>query len=391
LSLPSHPSFFFVFPPHKKIEKMISATELGTITLPVNGKGKTKKVAVVAASDKKKSNINPLFAPKTPAAEEQWVLEQQKILQRQFTTATKFEKISAPTTSVMPHPICGNAFLSTVHEAFANERPLVLSPDHVWSMIAQGVAIHVNENAEALRGKFVMHADKAVVVVRNDALIQGKESPWELCFPLFAAMLQERVVGGIADLLPAFSTSGETERIVHTIAFMDAVKAYFSFEVHTRCGIPRITLLGTPEDWNALREQAGKLLSRVAMDFWWNELSPILNQFCALSSGVQDASFWGAMYYFLGADMSGESDRADGWIVKMFPYLSRDGKFVRNNFKPRAHPTFPSSLSAVPFVWDYYNTRMDMNFIAGGIGVGELKDADDSVTPALTWAVAYEK
>ena len=375
------------------------------IDLPINSKGKTADLDDVAALPPQRfgPKLNPLFA-KGPTADEiaakkaveqaAMAAEQQKMLQRAFGgNNVVFEKIGVPTTSLLTRrAVCQNAFLSTVHEAFANERELVLAPDHIWALVAQAVAIHVNVNAEALRGSFVTHEGKKEIEILNDALVRGDaNSPWELCFPLFANELNKAVVGGSADLLPQFSTSGATEQIVHTIAFMDTVKAFFNFTVSTRCGIPRVTLLGTVDDWLMLRERAAALLIRVKMvDIWWARLSPILDQFCALADGSsKDVEFWGKIYYELEARASGASNRADGWIVDLFPYtVNRQQLFVRSTFGSTAQDCFPSSINSVPFTWDYYGNKIAMKFYGGAIGVGEIQGRD-AVTPSLAWSVAY--
>ena len=51
-------------------------------------------------------------------------------------------------------------FLGAVHTAFAEHRPLVLSPDVVWLTILAGVTQHVRLSAERLRDRFVRHRDK---------------------------------------------------------------------------------------------------------------------------------------------------------------------------------------------------------------------------------------
>jgi hypothetical protein len=50
------------------------------------------------------------------------------------------------------HPLLG-----AVGRAFAEHRPLVLSPDAVWLTIASGVAQHIRLHAEELRLRLVSH------------------------------------------------------------------------------------------------------------------------------------------------------------------------------------------------------------------------------------------
>src|SRR5690349_4576984 len=61
------------------------------------------------------------------------------------------------------HPL-----LSAVAQAFAQHRPLVLSPDAVWLTIAGGVAQHVRLHAEALRPRLVGHAGKRRLSMHHD-------------------------------------------------------------------------------------------------------------------------------------------------------------------------------------------------------------------------------
>lgn len=390
------------------------------IDLPINDKGKTDNRArddddndddnaiVVINSRSAKANrpatkLNPLFAKAvaTPTATEVASLEQENqrkmllaLMSKMLPKTKKFEKASAPTTPLLSqYTVSQNAFLATIHEAFANEKPLVLSPDHIWSLVAQAVSIHVNENAEALRGKFVQHTGKQNIIVDNDQLRQGvPESPWEQVFPEFLKALDKSVIGGSKDLVSTFSTTGNVEGISSIITFMDTVKAYFSFTVRTRCGIPRITLLGTKQDWVKLRNMAEKLLTRVEMvDLWWAQLAPILDKFIALSNGENDIEFWSRIYNSHAAQGSGESNSVSGWILDLFPYsVHFNQKFTLREGKRLTVDEFPSSLNTTPFVWDYFGTKINMSFVGGAIGVGVCSDGQ-SVTPSMFWAVVYKE
>ena len=388
------------------------------IDLPINDKGKTNQKVVEEAEEEERviivksshigktkaaTRLNPLFAKVVapPTVQEVATHEndnQKKILATLMTKmlpkTKKFEKISLPTTPLLnPFPTSQNAFLSTIHEAFANERPLVLAPDHIWSLIAQAVAIHVNENAERLRGKFVQHSGKQEIIIENDSLKQGKPdaSPWEQVFPEFYKVLDKSVIGGSKDLVSAFSTTGNTEGISSIITFMDTVKAHFSFTVRTLCGIPRITLLGTQQDWQKIKLMAEKLLKRVEMvDLWWSKLAPMLEQFIALSKGQRDVNFWSNIYYAHGATESGMSNSVTGWILDFFPYATHfSQKFVLRDDSSLTIDEFPSSLNCTPFVWDYFGKKINMKFCGGAIGIGLCAD-NISVTPSMFWAVAYE-
>src|SRR5262249_9381561 len=61
------------------------------------------------------------------------------------------------------HPLLG-----ALHFAFAEHRPLFLSPDIIWLTLTQGLANHININAERLRRQFVQHDGQLTIVVRRD-------------------------------------------------------------------------------------------------------------------------------------------------------------------------------------------------------------------------------
>lgn len=380
------------------------------IDLPINDKGRTdqenesdEEERVVTKAIKHHSKLNPLFAAAivTPSAQNVALLEaeaQKKILlhtcSKMMPKVKSYEKMSAVTTPLLAAKMnCQNAFLATVHEAFANERPIVFAPDHIWLLIAQAVAIHVNENAEKLRGRFVQHEGKMNIIVRNDQLRQGapNESPWEAVFPDFVRALDKTVVGGSNGLVSTFSTTGNTEGIASVVTFMDTVKAYFTYTVFTRCGIPRVTLLGTVADWQKVRNMAEQILKRTDMyNIWWSRLGPVLDEFVALANGNKNVFFWEKMYKDLGAQESGEANIVTGWFLNFFPYVTRkNNTFALREETQLSLDEFPSSLNCTPFVWDYFGTLLKMKFCAGGIGIGLCSD-NISVTPSLLWSVAYE-
>src|SRR5207253_7510188 len=140
-------------------------------------------------------------------------------------------------------------------------RPLVLSPDILWLLVAQGFANHVNANAEELRPQLVKHSGKAVIAVRRDDFIKGSpENPWPEVFEEFSGQIRDHVGQATHELLqPAFSTTGVTERAAAQVVLLDAMQSYFSNEFHTLCGIPEIVLEGTAHDWGKLSERTRDL------------------------------------------------------------------------------------------------------------------------------------
>jgi hypothetical protein len=290
-------------------------------------------------------------------------------------------------------------FVAATQLAFDRHLPLVLSPDHLWLVLAQGFAQHVRMHAEELRPRLVSHQGRARIDVRRDDFVKGSETnPWPEVFDEFANKLREHI-GKRHDLIVAdFSTTGPLERAVSQLVLMDAMEKYFEYAFHSMCGIPSITLLGTPEDWRSVRTRA-QVFREFELDFWIDPLLPILDAFVDASEGRVDTGFWNSMYKLKNA--SG-GPYVTGWMQALFPYLvdksSESGLRLNTNLAAWAEgmespfgggpltSDFPCSLSSVPFVWHYLIEKFDMEFLGGFVGVGQ-DTASPSISPHIAWAV----
>jgi hypothetical protein len=133
----------------------------------------------------------------------------------------------------------------------------------------------------------------------------------------FCGQVRDHVGPSIDLFLPAFSTTGPAERVAAGIVLLDAMQSYFSYNLDTLCGIPSITLEGTPEDWQAVADRAEEFGS-LELEWWLEPLREILKQFVAASRGVVDGPFWRSFYKYL--DESG-GPQISGWVSAFFPYL----------------------------------------------------------------------
>lgn len=64
--------------------------------------------------------------------------------------------------------------------------PLVLSADHIWLKIIQGIAVHITENAEILRSVFVdFDGKKELIVDRDEFMLGNAMNDWKGVFEEF--------------------------------------------------------------------------------------------------------------------------------------------------------------------------------------------------------------
>ena len=231
-------------------------------------------------------------------------------------------------------PAATNGFFEAVYEAYADHRPLVISPDMIWLVIVQGLAIHIHQNSEALRPFFVQHNGKKTINVRMDGKISlgSDDSDWEWAFRQFQDSVAAYTNPALAQTIAGrFSGTDSNAAAAFDIALMDAMKPYLDYWGDISCGIPELTLEGTPEDWQQVEQRAAQL-AQYDLGWWISDIQPILAQFTRAAQGQPDHDFWAGMIRDL-RDM-GCGARSDhfvtGWIVRLFPYISQGEQYIRN-------------------------------------------------------------
>jgi hypothetical protein len=172
---------------------------------------------------------------------------------------------------------------------------------------------------------------------------------------------------------------------------------YFRYEFHSLCGVPEITLEGTPDDWRSLRRRA-RALEEYELGWWTGALGPVLDRIVDTAEGRVDVPFWESL--FKHVEGSG-GPWVQGWINVLFPYLrpGKDQALVRNAYLATwrkglsaahgggpAPSSIPSGLSRVPFEWHHVGKVFPMCFCGGFVGVAQ-DGATLAVRPAIGWGV----
>ena len=295
-------------------------------------------------------------------------------------------KVDKPLTISTSH-----AFYDAIFEAYANHRPLVLSPDMIWLLIAQGFAQHVNNNAEKLRHYFVQHEGKISLIVRNDSIqLDNPNSPWDEAFANFNNQIGAYTGKELIDVLTNnFSTSTPATKVASQITVMESMKTYFEYVVmRVACGIPDIVLEGTPQDWENLRMKA-QYLKKYDLAWWIDTLDPILKKIVATSKGKTNTAFWRNIFKYHSGKGCIEPSVSNGWIVKFFPY-NKNGQ--RNNLNSiTGSGILPSEIVNVPlsFITMYGDgtaTTDSLELWAGFVGSSQSKE-NFALKPEIGWMI----
>ncbi len=209
------------------------------------------------------------------------------------------------------HPL-----LSAVGRAFAEHRPLVLSPDTVWLTIAQGVAQHVRLHTEELR-PLLVDANRKRLGVTIDGPVPNDVSSWQHVVESFSKQLAAEI--DHSEVFECdFSTSTDVERVAGRIVLLDAYSPYFALWMVCVCGIPSITVTGTVEDWRKIRARIDSI-AVFGLDEWRRSLALIVDQFVRAAAGDVDTAFWQRIYNPIDS-YGGEV--ITGWVARFYPYLT---------------------------------------------------------------------
>lgn len=300
-----------------------------------------------------------------------------------------------------------SGFVTAVYHAFNRHIPLCFGPDDLWTLIIQGVSNHIELNAEELRDKFVDFEGKKVLRIHRDHFVLGSpNNDWAGCFEEWSTMVSDNIGKANTDkLVPKFSTTGALEKALHELALMDCMKSYFDFRCMTLCGISKVKLLGTLEDWQLLCQKVESLRD-YDLGWWVDELLPILHKILKTYTGEEvDNIFWYTIYKQWSTGGSGASTYVNGWITSFFPYINERR---RNSFSSLEmlredaskhggrgpgltgtldHMDVPNGVSTTPFIWEYHGQEIPMT-IYGGFAGCEMQG--EYIRPVLGWAVGKD-
>ena len=296
-----------------------------------------------------------------------------------------------------------------VHAAFSEHRSLQLTPDIIWLTIAQGFAQHINNNAEELRSSFVSHQGKEKLVAAIDNL-PTLPAHWAEAIEQWTLLLRDRVGADVYRLMECnFSTTTPITRIASHVVMMDTFQQYFDYVVMCVCGIPEITLLGTVADWQSIYDRVASL-KQYNLGWWIDRLLPICQEFIDTAQGKPDRDFWQCIYK---PQSVYAAEYITGWLADLFPYLQdriTKAPTIRNYLFDLDRCKLPDltnerdpmgwfgssnngiSLTALPlgrsqvsFKLTYNATNLDLELIAGFIGVRQ--DLYGLLQPEIGWGV----
>lgn len=332
------------------------------------------------------------------------------ILDSDFLFMPEEQKDEQISTEIINHNL-----LATIHEAYSNHRPLVLSPDAIWLTISQGVSIHVDMKIDSLKNIVFKKNKPEKISVRNDRLTNGS-THWQALINTMSKQVQTYAKDDIYNFfVPHFSTSQPVHQTAFELTLLNSFRKIFKYHSYTLCGIPSITLRGEKQDWIDIRDRL-VYLDRLGLKHWHEALLPIIDEFINVYDDKIDTKFWAQMYK---DDFEYDTLYITGWILKFYPYLGgiygaeprqrrsangtvsepesdyykeecsyspnpflQGNDYLLSNLSPEE---IPSGITEVDISWHIGNSKKDIIVKSGFIGIRQYKDK--SIEPFITWAI----
>lgn len=266
-----------------------------------------------------------------------------------------------------------NGFVWAAFHAYSNHHHLCIRPEDVWFAILTQISFFINAHAEELRSLFVAHQGQKELEAVHDIAD----------FAFLAVQMGDKIGENVLDpelkewILPAFSTTTDSDRVVGAILFMGAMQKYFSYRMGVQCGLPSVTLLGCVEDWEAILNRLDKL------DLLGDEprrfarmLRPILRRMVQCfsdPSSPENLDFWNDIVHrHRGSGM----DYLSGWLPA-FCFWDENGKAKRPHgpvLDDVTYPTVdtdkvPAGFASVPVTVNDNGHEYKATMVAGSVGI----------------------
>lgn len=198
-------------------------------------------------------------------------------------------------------------------------------------------------------------------------------------------LIDENVVD--ADLkawvLPDFSTTTASDRIVASILLMGVTQKYFEYVCSILCGLPSVTLLGEKADWENIYARLGKL------EMYGNEpkmfcrvLRPVVARFVKSFEEPESEDVIGFWQRIATTERVGSGSSAyTGWITAFCFWNSRGsciyhGRYLEGSlgidgvkYPKISSDAIPAGYATVPVTIDDNGHIVESMMIAGSVGV----------------------
>lgn len=290
-----------------------------------------------------------------------------------------------------------NTLISAARLAHNEHRPFVLSPDLIWLTLLRGLSDHlyVSDSAAYFNSLGMDLAEAQCVFYDQDDFPVGSlESPWGDVVADVTVSATERFDTEFNELFQQrFSTTNSVREAVQQIQYLSTVKHFVKFVKRPWiCGIPSVTLEGTPDDWQRIRDLIERF-EDFGLGWWLDHLRPICEQFAQAACGIVDLKHW-LRLYAATPHYCGAQEFVTGWIGKLFPYETNCGlPGIRNRLIDCEDSSSEPKITDFPLHFSELRLRSragtTVRLMGGSLAISQ--DAESgALSPKIAWCVSRQ-
>lgn len=266
------------------------------------------------------------------------------------------------------------SFINLVARAYAAHNSIEINPDDIWLTILNGIRLHVKNNRDSLKDRFVSPGADTAIEIRNDSLLLNiTYEKWHGVIADLFDSLQEKIPVETGEPLNVkFSTTSPIDYNISRSLVMAVASEYYTYTWAVACGIPQIKVNGTKLDWSLLKDSFNKLASRLNLEWWVKELNPILDEFINVFDGKINLIHWRSIFKKVFEKVGCERRiQVDGWITKFYPYIGRDKPKRRNEWNGAIDlmTDIPKGVTDVDINWIYDGKTIPLKIYTGFVGI----------------------
>jgi len=181
---------------------------------------------------------------------------------------------------------------------------VIISPTILWNMVLSNLAFEVNRVPDTYHKYFTESDEKQEIIVEQGGYLIDPA--------LLIKMLKGLIPNNNIDsFFPKFTTDSDLSVIANNIAFLDMVSPYYNYGM-LLCGIPKVKVLGTDEDWRWFMHHLGQLTALL------EEANDYLVGVAVKVAEIADNTCDYSEMFSLQRCGSGSQVEVSGWICDFF-------------------------------------------------------------------------
>ena len=287
--------------------------------------------------------------------------------------------------------------------AYNNHFPINVSPDMIWILILQGYSRFIDKYSELVREKYVNFEGKKTLFLNlfGKTLDMATEEDWSRLLYECTEKISDFVgKETILNLQSDFTTTNETTLLVSQTSIMSAMKNYFVYKgICGSCGISKIILEGTLEDWEKIKTKLN-YLSKIGLNWWTKHLIPIIDNIIKTKKYYQKnmilndelIHFWKNMIKIKDKYDVYVPDIFNGWIIKFIPNYNEELPKLYDELKEEDIPDqiISCPLEIIEVGKDGFKTNYKCDIASGFFGI--IQDEKSlAVKPVIGYAIVEEE